>query len=262
MDKVKSNNENAQVLENEKIPSLFDIDELKTKSYSHIGDAKITSSAHAIINYDSESMIWQDSPSSSLMLPNTIKWIFIIFAWFFVLLTLRPSVENISPVDSTPVVKKQPNEKELKALAKKESIDSKKKEKADSTENKSSSEKKPPSTDAAYTWTLYIGLIVIAYKLYKHIVWYLQIKNTSYKMSSQRISIESGIFSKSINAYELHQLRDGQIYKPWNLRLFGRDNLYISGLWLLGIKNAEAVRDLIRNAGQIEASRIEKARYR
>jgi hypothetical protein len=33
-------------------------------------------------------------------------------------------------------------------------------------------------------------------------------------------------------------------------------------LGLSGIRNAEAVRDLIRNAGQIEAGRIDKARFR
>ena len=81
-------------------------------------------------------------------------------------------------------------------------------------------------------------------------------------MSSQRLSVESGIFSKAVIAYELHELQNGQVLKPWNLRLFGRDTLYVSGQWLYAIKNAEAVRDLIRNAGQIEASRVEKARFR
>jgi hypothetical protein len=53
----------------------------------------------------------------------------------------------------------------------------------------------------------------------------------------------------------------GQTQSPFSPRLFGRANLWV-GLWLSGIRNAEAVRDLIRNAGQIEAGRIDKARFR
>jgi hypothetical protein len=53
----------------------------------------------------------------------------------------------------------------------------------------------------------------------------------------------------------------GQTQSPFFPRLFERANLWV-GLWLSGIRNAEAVRDLIRNAGQIEAGRINKARFR
>jgi uncharacterized membrane protein YdbT with pleckstrin-like domain len=100
------------------------------------------------------------------------------------------------------------------------------------------------------------------YQVYRHCVWALRLKNIKYKMSSQRLMVESGIFSKTTTTYELHTLGSaGQIQSPFFPRLFGRSNLWV-GLWLSGIRNAEAVRDLIRNAGQIEAGRIDKARFR
>ena len=80
-------------------------------------------------------------------------------------------------------------------------------------------------------------------------------------MTSQRLMIESGIFSKIKNACELHKRDAGQIHSPFFLRMFDCANLY-AGVWLSGIRNAEAVHDLIRNDVEIEASRVDKARLR
>lgn len=90
----------------------------------------------------------------------------------------------------------------------------------------------------------------------------LRIEARRYRLSSQRLTIESGIFTKSINNYEIHALGNGYVYQPWWLRPFGLYNVYVSGIWLEGIPEGEKVRDLIRNGGQIEASRIEKASFR
>lgn len=245
-------------VDDKSVTSLHDVDDLKVISHTDIGDSRVTSVAHQVLNYDPEAMIWQDSPSPSLMLPSILKWGLVIAFWMVALLVLRPAPAAPLPAEATATVQQHVEVQTPKG---------KKGKSAHKVEDSQASAKANPvkhSTpdDTVYIWTLYIGLLVLSYQLYTHGGWYLRIKNMSYKMSSQRLAIESGIFSKAVNTYELHQLQNGQVYKPWNLRIFGRENLYISGLWLSGIKNAEAVRDLIRNAGQIEASRIEKARFR
>lgn len=248
------------VPEDKSVASLHDVDDLKVSPHSDIGDSKVTSIANMVLNYDPEAMIWQDSPSPSLMLPSLVKWTLIITIWALALIVLRPAPAVSVPTNPTPSVQEPVEAQPSKS--KKGNVSHKVEESQANAKTKAEPVKQSTPDDTAYTWTLYIGLLVLAYQLYRHCKWYLRVKNISYKMSSQRLAIESGIFSKAVNSYELHHLQNGQVYKPWNLRLFGRENLYISGLWLEGIRNAEAVRDLIRNAGQIEASRIEKARFR
>lgn len=261
---VSSINLNPQLVTDDKsVTSLHDVDDLKVTPHTDIGNSRVTSVAHLVLNYDPEAMIWQDSPSPSLMLPSLLKWALIIAIWVVALIVLRPAPVGGAPVAPTPTVQETVEAQTQKGKRAK----SNHKTEVSQTSAKAAPVKPEPARqsstdDTAYTWTLYIGLLVLAFQLFSHGEWYLRLKNISYKMSSQRLAIESGIFSKAVNTYELHQLENGQVYKPWNLRLFGRENLYISGLWLTGIKNAEAVRDLIRNAGQIEASRIEKARFR
>ncbi len=260
MSEVVSSINSQLVADDKSITSLHDVDDLKVTAHTDIGDSRVTSVAHMVLNYDPEAMIWQDSPSPSLMLPSLVKWVLIIAIWGLSLIVLRPAPVATVPIDSTPSVQ-EPIEAQT-SKGKKGKATHKAEDSQANAKVKSAPAKQPAPDDTAYTWTLYIGLLVLAYQLYSHGMWYLRLKNISYKMSSQRLAIESGIFSKAVNTYELHQLQNGQVYKPWNLRMFGRENLYVSGLWLSGIKNAEAVRDLIRNAGQIEASRIEKARFR
>jgi hypothetical protein len=227
---------------------------LKATSRTDIGNSKVTSVASQILGYDPEAMLWQDSPSPSLMLPSLFKWAVIVVIWLAVLTVLRPSPLQVSTT-SNPEIQETVQAKSQKA--KKNKLTS-----SQANNTVAQPKKSGESRSDVYEWTLYLGLLVVLYQFFGHAKWFLTLKNISYKLASQRLTIESGIFSKTINSYELHQLGSGQVYKPWNLRLFGRENLYVSGLWLSGIRSAEAVRDLIRNAGQIEASRIEKARFR
>lgn len=258
MSDVEASINNQLVPEDKSVKHLDNVDCLKVSAHTDIGDSRVTSVAHMVINYDPEAMIWQDSPSLSLMLPSLVKWALIIAIWALALIVLHPASEVSIKNYLQPTVQERdeaqtPNIKKGKVSQKTE----------ESQANaKATSVQQSAQEYATYTWTLYIGLLVLAYQLYRHGEWYFRLKNIRYKMSSQRLAIESGIFSKAVNSYELHHLQNGQVYKPWNLRLFGRENLHISGLWISGIKNAEAVRDLIRNAGQIEAGRFEKARFR
>lgn len=105
------------------------------------------------------------------------------------------------------------------------------------------------------------GGFVLLYQIWSKVSLASSLYFTRYSMTSQRLMVKTGMFSKRTNAYELHMLTPGSISAPFLLRLCGRAHLYV-GLWLTGIKNAEAVRDMVRNAGQIEANRIEKIRFR
>jgi hypothetical protein len=64
--------------------------------------------------------------------------------------------------------------------------------------------------------------------------------------------------------YELHQLGDAVIVKPLLLRFFGVANLVITSppITLFGLRNAQYVRDILRQGGQLEAQRVDKIRFR
>ncbi len=58
--------------------------------------------------------------------------------------------------------------------------------------------------------------------------WYwLQSINTQYLITSQRIVIETGIFSKEIETLEIYQVDDIHLEKPLNQRLMGSGNMVL-----------------------------------
>jgi membrane protein YdbS with pleckstrin-like domain len=114
----------------------------------------------------------------------------------------------------------------------------------------------------AASWRLAVGLLAFALA---HIgIRYAQLRSTRYRMTSQRLEVKSGLLNQRLVPYELHHLGTAVISSPLFLRLFGCSNLTITAplipLW--AIRNAEAVRDLLRGAGQIEAERSDKIRWR
>lgn len=250
---------NALAAHDAAIP-LQHVDSLATHTTANIGDAKVTGMAQQLLNYDPEAMVWQDSPNLSLMLSSVIKWALIVLVWAAVLVLLAPRTTPQPEAAQQAQVEKT---EEQPAHGKKSSRKDKA-AKSDSASRDAAAEPAAPTDSAEHPWRPFIkwiGLLVIAYQVYAHLVWALRLKCIKYKMSSQRLIVQSGIFSKTTNTYELHQLQAGQVQSPFFLRLCGCANLYV-GVWLIGIRNAEAVRDLIRNAGQIEASRMDKARWR
>jgi len=245
------------------VARIQDIDELVVNTSPDIGNARVTSVAQKVLNYDPEALIWQDSPSLAIMLSNVFKWLVIFLIWLAVLshfsnvmkqaiaaeqAQLVLEAEKIAKAQAAPVKKKKAKHTEDASQAKAASAPQKTSERT--------------NAEAIYFLILAGGVLVFLIQTLRFIGRALRIKNIKYSMTSQRLKIESGILSKASNTYELHNLNGGHVYTPFFLRLFGRSNLYVSGLWLSGIKNAETVRDLIRNAGQIEASRLEKARFR
>lgn len=245
------------------IARIQGIDELSTNTFPRIGNARVTSAAQNVLDYDPEAMIWQDSPSLAIMASNALKWLVIFFIWIAILSHFNHAVSEATTAEQAVIAA------EAEKVAKAQQIPGKRArarqvENAKQAEASATAEARKARSDAEGIFTLILagGALVFLFQLVRLIARAWSIGNIKYSMTSQRLKIESGIFSKASNTYELHQLGNGHVYMPFLLRLFGRSNFYASGLWLLGIKNAETVRDLIRNAGQIEASRIEKARFR
>jgi hypothetical protein len=262
---VRGDANEGSVVNREKVISLHDVDTLVTQTATNIGDGRVTAIAQDLLNYDPEAQVWQDSPSLALMVSSIVKWCFYIVLWLGALsyLAVPPSLPpSTTPADAAqtapaaPVPEKQAHgKKKSRAAAKAASV-------AEEPKAPAGKATSAGRDDIWYQLAKWVGILVIAYQVYAHGVWALRLKNIRYKMSSQRLMVESGIFSKTTNTYEIHQLNaSGQIHRPFFLRLFGRANLWV-GVWLSGIRHPEAVRDLVRNAGQIEASRVEKARWR
>jgi hypothetical protein len=91
-----------------------------------------------------------------------------------------------------------------------------------------------------------------------------EIRSTKYRMTSQRLEVTAGMFNQRTVAYELYQMAPAVITRPLLLRLVKTGNLTISPPFIVlrAIRNPEVVRDLIRDFGQSEASRMDKIRWR
>ena len=93
---------------------------------------------------------------------------------------------------------------------------------------------------------------------------YIELRNTIYRLSSQRLEVTSGIWSRKTVTYEVHKLSEASITSSPLLRNAGRSNLIIQspGITLWGIRSANTVRDLLREAGEIEGGRVDRLRWR
>ena len=92
---------------------------------------------------------------------------------------------------------------------------------------------------------------------------WLRTKCRVYTLTSERLLIESGVFSKSHETLELYRVRDLQYTEPFWLRLFGLQNIHLlatdmttSNLVLEYLPKAAGLPDLFRT--QIEACRARK----
>jgi uncharacterized membrane protein YdbT with pleckstrin-like domain len=69
-----------------------------------------------------------------------------------------------------------------------------------------------------------LGLTIITAGL-ALIYFYLRKSGTSYKITSQRIVIDSGVFSKSLEQVDLYRVNDFQVERPFIQRIMGTGNL-------------------------------------
>jgi uncharacterized membrane protein YdbT with pleckstrin-like domain len=92
---------------------------------------------------------------------------------------------------------------------------------------------------------------------------YLQTKNKVYELTTERIKITEGIFSKATDTLELYRVKDLETHQPFLYRLVGIENVHLNTsdasspfILIQAIPHAVALTDKIRN--QVEVIRQQK----
>jgi hypothetical protein len=247
-----------------------------------IGDNAVTGRAEYIRQSTDEEMIWQESPSLALLLPRFIKYAIMMAIVLFLCAGVKHFVGTNPWAQATleHVGIHATAERRLDAPAHRaghkprggrhaaEQAD------ADATTTAPDASTTEPAAgpDAPRTEPAdglarilllvklgFAGLFTLLFLLYL-----LKLTTTKYCASSQRLIVEEGSFHTVNRPYELHQLGDAVIVKPLLLRLFNVSNLIITKpeVELYGLRNADYVRDILRQGGQLEAQRVDKIRFR
>ena len=92
---------------------------------------------------------------------------------------------------------------------------------------------------------------------------YLQIRSIHYEITTQRLKITNGLFSKRTEEVELYRVQDTTLEEPFKLRLFHAGNILLAThdlstpqIVLQALPGAKAIRERLRTA--IEAVRDRK----
>jgi uncharacterized membrane protein YdbT with pleckstrin-like domain len=92
---------------------------------------------------------------------------------------------------------------------------------------------------------------------------YLQTKNKIYELTTERLKITEGIFSKVTDTLELYRVKDLETRQPFLYRMFGVENVQMNTsdtsspfIFIEAISSAVGLGDKIRN--QVEAIRAQK----
>jgi uncharacterized membrane protein YdbT with pleckstrin-like domain len=92
---------------------------------------------------------------------------------------------------------------------------------------------------------------------------WIELRNHRIQITSQRVRLTTGIFSKKTEELELYRVRDITFVQPFLLRLFGKGNIVLTSsdasspsMELHGLPADQALRDNLRRA--IEACRDRK----
>ena len=92
---------------------------------------------------------------------------------------------------------------------------------------------------------------------------YLQTKNKIYELTTERLKITEGIFSKVTDTLELYRVKDIETRQPFLYRMFGVENVQMNTsdtsspfIFIEAIPSAVSLGDKIRN--QVEAIRAQK----
>ena len=255
---------------------------------TNIGDNVVTERAEEILSHDDEQMIWQEKPSLVLLIPRLLKYVAIMLVIIFLCVQIDryagPSLQSAAEVEhdriaaalrqhdsrltknKRRVVRHQARAAEAQRQAQAD---------ADATAQAADDASNAPLTDDGtdadaipvhheariLVRAQYLAAFILAGMW---IAWLLKLLTTKYSASSQRLIVEQGIFHSVNSPYELHQLGDAVISRSLIPKLFGIGNLNIvkPPITLLGLRNPEYIRDVIRQGGQQEAQRTDKIRYR
>ena len=74
-----------------------------------------------------------------------------------------------------------------------------------------------------WAWVSCILIIPIPWAIYRWLV----VKSTTYRLTTERLITEAGIFNKTTDTLELYRVRDLQITAPFWPRLFGLQNIHL-----------------------------------
>ena len=92
---------------------------------------------------------------------------------------------------------------------------------------------------------------------------YLQTKNKVYELTSERLKITEGVFSKVTDTLELYRVKDIETQQPFLYRLFGVENIQMNTsdtsspfIFIEAIPHTVGLADKIRN--QVEIIRQQK----
>lgn len=92
---------------------------------------------------------------------------------------------------------------------------------------------------------------------------YLKTKNHLFELTSERLKITEGIFSKITETLELYRVKDIEVLQPFWYRMFGLENIKVNTsdlsspvIFLEGIPQGVGLADKMRN--QVETVRMQK----
>jgi uncharacterized membrane protein YdbT with pleckstrin-like domain len=92
---------------------------------------------------------------------------------------------------------------------------------------------------------------------------FLQTKNKVYELTSERMKITEGIFSKKTDTLELYRVKDIEVRQPFIYRLLGVENIQVNTsdvsspvILLEAIPKSVALADKLRD--QVEIIRVQK----
>jgi len=95
------------------------------------------------------------------------------------------------------------------------------------------------------------------------LVRWLDVRNTKYSLTTERIRLETGILNKKINDLELYRVKDYVLDRPFFLRLFSLSNLHLEtsdkthpNVVIRAIRNGDEIREQLRT--YVEACRTRK----
>ena len=243
-----------------------------------IGDNAITGRAEYIRQNTDEEMIWQESPSLALLLPRFLKYTVLMVIVLLVCSAAKNFVEQHvmarvalerAGIHTTTV--SRPADLARKAGRKLKSARHALEQSDDTASSDGTADAPPeaeaPRSEAVSQFDRILAMVKLGFGglfTLLFLAYLLKLKTTKYCASSQRLIVEEGSLHSVNRPYELHQLGDAVIVKPLLLRIFGVSNLQITKPFvkLCGLRNAEYVRDILRQGGQMEASRVDKIRFR
>jgi uncharacterized membrane protein YdbT with pleckstrin-like domain len=92
---------------------------------------------------------------------------------------------------------------------------------------------------------------------------YLQTKNKIYELTTERLKITEGVFSKTTNTLELYRVKDIDTHQPFIYRMLGVENVQMNTsdlsspfILLEAIPTEVGIADKLRN--QVETIRMQK----